>query len=178
MFIYIVSWLQMADGIPPARALEINTISMIVVLPIMLAAGLASDRYGRKPFLYAATILGFVLALPLFWIMHHPDLALVGQLGFMLIIGLYIGVHPAVLVEGAPARVRCTAVSLGYNLCLAVIGGLTPFAAAWLVERTGNDLSPAFFIMAAAVITFAAVLRSQETYRKPIDGVTKAASVA
>ena len=52
MFIYIVSWLQMADGIPPAAALEINTISMILMVPIIIAAGWASDRYGRKPFLF------------------------------------------------------------------------------------------------------------------------------
>jgi MHS family proline/betaine transporter-like MFS transporter len=168
MFIYIVSWLQLADGIAPAQALEFNTISMIAVLPVMVAAGWASDRYGRKPFLSAATVLGFVCAVPLFWLMLHPPLALVGQLGFIVIIGLYIGVHPVVLVEAAPPPVRCTAVALGYNLCLAVIGGLTPLVATWLVERTENELSPGFLIMAAAVVTFGAVLRSDETYRKPL----------
>ena len=63
LFIYIVSWLQVADGIPPATALEINTINMILLLPAMLLAGWASDRYGRKPILMASTVLGFVTAL-------------------------------------------------------------------------------------------------------------------
>src|SRR5262249_37907925 len=79
MFIYIVSWLQLADGIPPAQALEINTISMIVLLPVMLAAGWMSDRYGRKPLMLASAVLGFVFALPLFWTMLNPALALLGQ---------------------------------------------------------------------------------------------------
>jgi MFS transporter, MHS family, proline/betaine transporter len=169
MFIYIVSWLQFADGIAPAQALEINTISMILLLAVMVAAGWASDRYGRKPFLFAATVLGFFGALPLFWVMLHPAMALLGQLGFVLIIGLYIGVHPAVLVEAAPPQVRCTAVALGYNVCLAMAGGLTPLAATWLVERTENEITPAILIMAAAVVTFAAVLRSDETYRKALE---------
>jgi MFS transporter, MHS family, proline/betaine transporter len=176
MFIYIVSWLQMADGMAPSKALEINTISMIAVLPVMIAAGWASDRYGRKPFLFAATALGFFGALPLFWIMHHPTMALWGQLGFILAIGLYIGVHPAVLVEAAPPQVRCTAVALGYNICVAMIGGTSPLAATWLIERTGNELSPAFLIMVAAVITFAAVLRCHETYGKPLEGVREQAT--
>ena len=143
MFIYIVSWLQLADGIPPAQALEINTISMIVLLPVMLAAGWLSDRYGRKPLMLASAALGFVLALPLFWVMLNPALALLGQLCIVLIIGPYIGITPALLVEVAPTRVRCTAVALGYNLCLAVTGGATPLIAAWLVERTATEISPA-----------------------------------
>ena len=131
MFVYIVSWLQIADGIPPATALEINTISMIILLPVIIAAGWASDRYGRKPFLLIAMILGFFGAVPLFWIMLQPGLALLGQLGFVLIIGVYIAVHPALLVETAPPQVRCTAVALGYNLCAAVFGGLTALTATW-----------------------------------------------
>jgi MHS family proline/betaine transporter-like MFS transporter len=50
-------------------------------------------------------------------------LAQFGQLGLALIIGLYGGTLPAFLVEAAPPQVRCTAVSLGYNICLGVIGG-------------------------------------------------------
>src|SRR5262249_28513670 len=33
-FVYMVSWLQTADGIPPSRSLEINTFSMVVSLPV------------------------------------------------------------------------------------------------------------------------------------------------
>jgi MHS family proline/betaine transporter-like MFS transporter len=158
-----VSWLHLADGIPPAQALEINTISMIVLLPVMLGAGWLSDRYGRKPLMLASAVLGFVLALPLFWVMLNPSLALLGQLCIVLIIGPYIGVTPALLVEVAPTRVRCTAVALGYNLCLAVTGGATPLIAAWLVERTSTEISPALLIMLGAAITTAALLRTEET---------------
>jgi MHS family proline/betaine transporter-like MFS transporter len=166
-FVYLVSWLQTADGIAPARALEINSFSMAVVLPITIAAGWLSDRTGRKPFLLLATILGFVAALPLWWMMHHPsaELAQLGQLGLVLIVGLFVGALPAAMVECAPPSVRCTAVALGYNLTLGVIGGLTPLVAAWLVERTGDELAPAFLIMATAVISFLVILRMPETYR-------------
>ncbi len=168
MFIYIVSWLQLADGIAPAQALEFNTVSMLLLLPIMLAAGWASDHYGRTPLMLASTAVSFVAALPLFWLMHHPMLALFGQIGLVLVIGPYIGVCPSLLVESAPTRVRCTAVALGYNLCLAIVGGVTPVVATWLIERTGNDLSPAYLIMAAAVVTFVALLRTEETFRRPM----------
>ena len=81
--------------------------------------------------------------------------------------GLYGGVLPVVLAEAAPVPVRCTAVSLGYNIAFGVIGGLTPLMAAWLVDRTGDEIAPAFLIMLSAAITFAAIMRFGETYRAP-----------
>jgi MHS family proline/betaine transporter-like MFS transporter len=144
-FVYMVSWLQIADGIAPSRALAINTFSMVVSLP------------------------GLIGALPLFWLLNHPSelLAQLGQLGLVVLLGLYYGVLPATLVEAAPPTVRCTAVALGYNLCLGLFGGLSPLVATWLVGRTGNEIAPAFLIMASAAVTFVTLFTLRETYRAP-----------
>ena len=170
MFVYIVSWLQSVDGVAPARALGINTISMVVLLPFMVAMGWLSDRIGRRPVMMAATLLGIVGSWPLFWLMHSADPAIVvlGQLGFVLAVGTFCGCQPTVMVEAVPARVRCTAIALGYNVTLGLFGGLSPLVATWLVERTGNDYSPGFMIMAAAAVSFLALLTFRETYRKPL----------
>ena len=170
MFVYVASWLQTADGISPAHALEINTISMMILLPALLASGWLSDRFGRKPILMLSTVLAVVVALPLFWVIYHPSPALIllGQMGFGLVIGLYGGTQATTMVESAPERIRCTAVALGYNVCLGVIGGLTPLVATWLVERTGDELAPAYLIMIAAAVSFFAALCMKETYRTPL----------
>jgi len=47
-FVYLVSWLQTADGIPPSRSLEINTFGMVMMLPVVITAGWLSDWIGRK----------------------------------------------------------------------------------------------------------------------------------
>ena len=170
MFVYVVSWIQTADGIAPAHALAINTLSMMALLPVLLASGWLSDRFGRKPVLIFATSLTIVVALPLFWAMYHPSPALIlfGQIGFGVLIGLFGGTQPAVMVEASPARIRCTAVALGYNTALAVFGGLSPLAATWLVARTADELAPAYLIMAAAAVSLLAVWRMRETYRVPL----------
>jgi MHS family proline/betaine transporter-like MFS transporter len=69
-------------------------------------------------------------------------------------------------------RVRCTAVALGYNISLAVIGGLTPLVASWLVARTGDEIAPGFLMMAAAALRF------PETYHTPVAGITSRAAAA
>jgi MHS family proline/betaine transporter-like MFS transporter len=160
LFVYIVSWLQLADGIAPAHALEINSLSMLVLLPCMIAMGALSDRIGRKPLLLAATALAFVSAVPLFMLLHHDHRLYVqlGQLGFVVSVGMFLGVQPTLMVEEVPPGVRCTAIALGYNVTLGIVGGLSPLVATWLVERTADQLVPAFMIMAAAAISFLSAL--------------------
>ena len=167
LFVYIVSWLQLADGIAPAHALGINTLNMALLLPMMIGMGWLSDRVGRKPVLLFATVFGLVGALPLFWLMHHDNVGLVmlGQFGFVVAIGAFLGTQPTVMVEATPPDVRCTAIALGYNITLGVIGGLSPLAATWLVQHTHDSLSPAWLLMGAAAISFASALLFRETHK-------------
>jgi MHS family proline/betaine transporter-like MFS transporter len=171
MFLYIVSWLQFADGIAPSHALAINTVSMVALILVTFGMGWLSDRIGRKPLLLAATVIAFIGGLPLFWLMHHSDpvLILVGQMGFVLAVGMSLGVQPATMVEVTPLAGRCTVVALGYNVTYGIIGGFTPLIATWLVQRTENDLSPALMIVGAAAISFLVLLRYKETYKAKLD---------
>jgi MFS transporter, MHS family, proline/betaine transporter len=163
-FVSLVSYFSGVVGLPSTAAFDINTFNMLVLLLTLPLAGALSDRLGRRPVLLAAAGGTLVLAWPLFWLLHHPHVAaaLAGQLGLAVLLGLYLGVIPAVMVEATPSRVRCSALSVGYNLCLGVVGGTAPMVAAFLVERWGEQ-SPALYLMAAAGVTFAVVLRLRET---------------
>ena len=163
-FLYVVSWLQQVDGIAPAHALEINTVSMALLLPMLLVGGWLSDRVDRRTLLIVTLALSLVGAYPLLRLMHHPSLAMValGQAGFVVVVGLFVGGLGAVLIEAAPIQVRCSLVALGFNITLGLVGGVTPLAASWLVGRTGDDLSPAYMMMGAAAVSLLALL----LYRK------------
>ena len=169
VFVYIVTWLQ-RNGVPPARALGINTVSMAAEVLVMFAVAWWSDRIGRRSLGLAAAAIAFVAALPLFWLMHHdnPALIFLGQMGFVLALGMSWGVLPSILVESTPASVRCTIIALGFNVTMGVVGGVTPLVATWLVARTQQDLSPAFLIMAAAAVSFLTLLSFAESHRKAL----------
>lgn len=159
LFVYLVSWLQFVDGLPPAKALEINTASMLLLLPVMLASGWLSDHIGGRILLFGSSLLIAVFAWPLFWLMHsdqwiHIQLA---QMCFAVLLGTFLGAQPAYMVNMIAKEVRCSATGLAYNITLGVAGGLSPMAATWLVHRTHDDLSPAFLIIAAALISALAV---------------------
>jgi MFS transporter, MHS family, proline/betaine transporter len=79
-------------------------------------------------------------------------------------------------VEAAPPSVRCTAVALGYNLCYGLFGGLSPLAATWLVERSSDEIAPAFLVMASAAVTLMTVFWFRETYRNSFAAVPSTAA--
>jgi MFS transporter, MHS family, proline/betaine transporter len=166
-FVYMVYWLERADGFAPARALQINTVGMLAMTPVTLIAGWLSDRIGRRTLLLVATTIGFLGAMPFLELMHHPSVGLIflGQFGFLVALGLGFGVLPALMVETTPVSVRCTALALGQGISFSIIAGLMPLCATWLMHRTSDVLSPAYLIMAAAALTFFAALAQGESFR-------------
>jgi MHS family proline/betaine transporter-like MFS transporter len=169
-FVGAVTYLKEVVHFRSGTALDINSINMTILLILVLAAGALSDWVGRNPLLVAGSLGLVVLAWPLFWLLHHPDgrLIFVGQMGFAVLGALYGGAIPVAMVEAFPSRVRCSAISIGYNLSLGIFGGTTPLVAAYLIERSHYDLSPVFYLLAAAGISLAVGLCMRETARVPL----------
>lgn len=170
MFVYVVTWLIKQVKEPRSDALDINTISMAVLLVLIPLFGALSDKIGRKPLLLFGAAGMAVLGYPLIWLMHHPDfmMILLGQLGFAVLIGAYFGASPATLTEMFPRRVRVSALSISYNISLAIFGGTTPLIATWLIARSHNDLSIAWYLIGCAVVSFLVLLTVRDGAGKPL----------
>ncbi|HEX3235564.1 MAG TPA: MFS transporter [Gemmatimonadales bacterium] len=166
-FVYSAIWLQQVAQVPAIRAFELNTIAMMLLLVITPVAGLASDRLGRRVVLAWAAGGLALLAWPLMALMAHgtPLAILGGQMGLALLVGTTGAVLPAAMAELAPWRVRCTVLSVGYNVSLALLGGTTPMIAAWLVARTQVNLAPGIYLALAATVTFLGALLLPGTAR-------------
>jgi MHS family proline/betaine transporter-like MFS transporter len=171
-FVYVTTYLRQIDFIAASKALDINTIAVLALMLAIVPMGRLSDRIGRRPVLLAATGGLFVLALPLFWMLHHtnPAILLIGQIGFAVLNAAYWGPSTATMVELVPGHIRCTVMSIGYNLGLAILGGATPMVAVYVVHRSNDDLSPAFVIMAVAAVSFLVILGLRESNKATLAG--------
>ncbi len=170
IFIYLATWLRDRVHISAAQALDINTINMGVLLVLAPCFGALSDRIGRKPLMIAGTLGILFFAYPLFRLMHHESFTMIlaGQCGFAVLISMVFGVYPATIAELLPSKVRVSAMSMGYNLVLGILGGTTPMIAVYLISRTHDDFAPAFYLMAAACVSLLVLLRMPETAKKPL----------
>lgn len=168
LFFYAPSYLTEALHMTTSRALDINTLGLLALLATTLPAAMLSDYLGRKPLWYFLT-LGLVLfSWPLWWLMHEDRffLNLAGHVGFAFLLGTGLAAMPAMLAEIFPAEVRCSGVSIAFNLCIGLFGGTAPLIATYLVERTANDMAPVYYIMASGVVSFVVALRLPETARQ------------
>ena len=165
IFVYGATWLAQVAQVPARKAFEINTVAMAVSLGAILFAGRLSDRIGRRPVLLVVSGLLMVLAIPLMALMARGHIAglLVGQVLLAVLVSAISGVLPATMAELAPWRVRCTVLSIAYNLGMALLGGTTPLVAAWLVSRSGVALAPAVYLAIAGALSFVAAILLPKT---------------
>src|SRR5699024_10177073 len=62
-----------------------------------------------------------------------------------------------------PIRVRYTASGVTYNVSYALFGGTAPYVATWLIDVTGNPISPAIYLTVIAAGAFVATILLPET---------------
>ena len=100
--------------------------------------GWLSDRLDRRALLIASCIGYAVLGYPFFLMAAsgNSGLAVVAQFLMVLLYVPYAGACPAFYAEIFPTRVRYTALSIGYNIAVAIFGGFEPFIATFLVRVT------------------------------------------
>lgn len=170
IFLYLVQYLQGIGRIGPGEAFDINTLNMAVLLMVLPAAGHVSDRIGRRPLMIGALAGLVVLAVPLFTLLHSRDVEDIffGQLGLTLLLGTSLGLLPVLLVEQFSLGVRCMAAASSYNVVAGLFGGTAPLLCVYVIELTGNDMMPAYYLAGASLISLATAICSRETAFGPL----------
>jgi MHS family proline/betaine transporter-like MFS transporter len=154
-----------------ATYLLANTISLFVVLGSKVLGGWLSDRVGRRRLSLLVTT-GLVLAIyPALQVMLFGSVAAftAAQMVLAVPIGMAFGLQGAMVVELFPLRTRVTSMSLAYSLTLALTGGTTPLISGWLIDVVGQQLAPAFYIMALGIIGILLMLPMPETNGSALD---------
>ena len=127
-------------------------------LPVM---GALSDRIGRRPLLFACTILMLLTAYPtMLWLVRDPSISklLTVELWLSFIYGSYNGAMVVFLTEIMPVDVRTTGFALAYSLATAIFGGFTPAISTYLIHFTGNRAVPGLWLSLAAACGLIAAL--------------------
>jgi len=119
-------------------------------LPIM---GALSDRIGRRPLLFACTIIMLITAYPaMLWPVREPSFArlLTVELWLSFLYGSYNGAMVVFLTEIMPVSVRTSGFALAYSFATAIFGGFTPAISTYLIHMTGNSAIPGLWLSFAA----------------------------
>ena len=135
---------------------------MILVTPLI---GILSDKIGRKPVLIALCAGSAALPITMFSLMTSsaPAEALAGAVILAALAGAVSAVGAVATAEQFPGEGRITGLALGATMATAIFGGLTPYAAQLLVERSGWGPAPGAMIALVAVCVLPVFLAMRET---------------
>ncbi|MCV7282057.1 MFS transporter [Mycolicibacterium flavescens] len=146
------------------------TLASLVALVLILPLAALSDRVGRRPMLIAGSAAFIVFGYPLFLLLNSGSVvaAVAAHCGLAAIESIYVSTAVSAGVELFATRVRYSGFSIGYNICVAGFGGTTPYIVTWLTAASGDNLAPAWYLIAAAVISLIVVLTLTESAGRPL----------
>ena len=134
------------------------TAVLVVCCPI---SAYLSDRFGRRAVLFPGILAYGIAAYALFaHFIHSPSYEsfLLAQVVIAFFMSFVWGPTPITLTEVFPVGVRATGASITYNVAVLVFGGLAPLYNTWLVQATGSDLAPIYYVMVSVLIGLAGAL--------------------
>jgi len=159
---YVPSFLTSVGRFTEGEALWLSTVAAVAVILVTPLTGALSDRIGRKPVLIALCLGSAALPITMFSLMTHGS-ALAGAVILALLAGAVSAVGAVATAEQFPGEGRITGLALGATMATAIFGGLTPYAAQLLVERTGWSTAPGIMIALVALCVLPVVLWLRET---------------
>jgi MHS family proline/betaine transporter-like MFS transporter len=162
---YVPAFLTSAGSLSEKASLWLSTAAAVVVILVTPFVGLLSDRVGRKPVLAALALGNAIFPMAMFALMasgSHTQ-ALGGAFVLAGLAGGVSAVGAVATAEQFPGEGRVTGLALGATGATAIFGGLTPFIAQLLVERTGYSMAPGAMIAIVGLCVLPLFLMMKET---------------
>jgi MFS family permease len=139
-----------------------TVVSGVTILFGSLASGWLMDRYGRKPVMVYPRLALVLLVLPAFWALSAAPgttMLVVVVLTTTLLQALSGAAILVALPECFPRSIRSSSLALVYAAGAAIFGGTSQLVVTWLLNATGNPVSPAWYLLATSSVTLLATLK-------------------
>ncbi|MEO6248318.1 MAG: MFS transporter [Sphingomicrobium sp.] len=162
---YVPAFLSSIGKMSEGGALGLSTIAAVAVIAVTPLVGLASDRWGRRPVLIAVCLLSAALPITLFgWMASESaGAALIGAVVLAGVAGGVSAVGAVATAEQLGGEGRLTGLALGATSATAIFGGLTPWLAQVVTERSGWPAVPGVMIAVVALAVLPVLWTMRET---------------
>ncbi|HEY5206516.1 MAG TPA: MFS transporter [Roseiarcus sp.] len=162
---YVPTFLTSAGKLSESDSLGLSTAAAVAVILVTPFAGILSDWIGRKPVLIALSLLSAILPITLFQLMAggSASYALLAAVILACVAGAVSAVGAIATAEQFPGEGRISGLALGATTATAIFGGLTPYVAQVLTERTGWIMVPGAMIAVVAILALPVLVTLPET---------------
>jgi MFS transporter, MHS family, proline/betaine transporter len=162
---YVPTFLISAGKLDESDSLRLSTAAAVAVILVTPFAGALSDWLGRKPVLIFLGVCSAILPITLFHLMAggSPSYALFAAVILACVAGAVSAVGAIATAEQFPGEGRISGLALGATTSTAIFGGVTPYVAHLLTERTGWIMVPGAMIAVVAALVLPILMTLPET---------------
>jgi MHS family proline/betaine transporter-like MFS transporter len=161
LLLYIPTYGIKTLNLPASTGFIATLVGGIALAVFSPMAGHYSDKTRRTRIMLVTAWLMLMGAYPVFYLMvASPSLSTaMFAVGFLnLVKAGYSGILPSLLSEQFPVESRAVGVAFSYSISVTIFGGFAPFVATWLIAVTGDPLSPAYYLIATALLSIIALM--------------------
>jgi MFS family permease len=173
---YVVSYGTSVTGLhlPRSTMLAAVLVANVVVIPILFLAGGLSDRYGRRRLFMAGVALMGIWSFILFPLIETRSFVWITTAVLMgsCFNSITYGPMAAMFAELFSTPVRCSAVSLAYQLGAIVGGGLAPIIATAIYAKNHSNFGVSVYVSSACVLSLWCASMLKETRGTDLDEQT------
>ncbi|MGO3050540.1 MFS transporter [Staphylococcus casei] len=151
---YMPSYLQEIVKLDSTTVSLLITLVMAVMIPLALMFGRLADKIGEKKVFLIGLIGTAVFSVISFSLFQSSSLVLICVGIFIL--GFFLSTYEATMPGSLPTmfytHIRYRTLAVTFNVSVSLFGGTTPLIASSLVAKTGDPLSPAYYLAAISVV--------------------------
>ncbi|MGF7001162.1 MFS transporter [Paraburkholderia sp. GAS32] len=160
MILYMPTYAVKQLHLPASTGFAATVVTGTILMLFTPLMGHLADKFGRSRMMVISAFITFATIYPCFaWLFSSPSLPML--MAIMVLAGvlkaIYFGPLAAVLSSLFPTSLRSTGLGFSYNIGVMVFGGFTPWLVTAMIGATHNPLSPAFYLMACAVLSLACI---------------------
>jgi MHS family proline/betaine transporter-like MFS transporter len=153
-FVWLPSYLKMYSSIPASHILLINSLNILAIVFAIPIVGILADKINYRSILYFAASVTILCIIPLLSLMNQLTLPLIwgAQMILAILASCAYGVVPITLFNLFPTSIRCSGISVAYNLANMLFGGTIPLIASIILTKSSNLMYQGIIIILAALI--------------------------
>lgn len=142
-------------------SLYLSLSSLLIMMPATFLGAYFSDKVGQFKCLISGIISAGLLVIPTIYSTYYLSTAWIFVFHglFSASLGLCFGPRSSFIVQLYPVHLRCSGVSVSYNLANAIFGGTAPLLSMLSVQIAGTKLAPGFLILALSFLSLISVIK-------------------
>jgi MFS transporter, MHS family, proline/betaine transporter len=174
---YVPAFLASTGTLNEGESLWLSTVAATAVILVTPFTGILSDRLGRRFVLIFLNGCSVILPIIMFYVMagdSHQH-ALFGAVILACLAGAVSAIGAVATAEQFPGEGRLSGLALGVTSATAIFGGVAPYLAQILMDRTGSRMIPGVMIAVVALCVLPVSLALPETLPNSAEVKHKAA---